>query len=58
MQYFGASSLQVKISKYWHEIPPADYNILREKLVGVVLSYLNGPKIVLNRLSMAVSLIF
>ena len=58
MQYFGASSLQLKISRSWHEISPDDYNVLREKLIGILMSYINGPKIVLNRLSMAVSSIY
>ena len=55
MQYFGASSLQIKISRFWHEIPVDNYAAFREKLIDAVMFYANGPKIVLTRLCLAVS---
>lgn len=55
MQYFGASSLQIKISRFWQEIPADDYAAFREKLIDAVMFYANGPKIVLTRLCLAVS---
>lgn len=55
VQYFGASSLQIKISRFWHEIPADNYAFFREKLIDAVMFYANGPKIVLTRLCLAVS---
>lgn len=55
VQYFGASSLQIKISRFWHEIPADSYALFREKLIDAVMFYSSGPKIVLTRLCLAVS---
>lgn len=55
VQYFGASSLQIKISRFWHEIPADNYAFFREKLIDAVMFYANGPKIVLTRLCLALS---
>lgn len=55
VQFFGASTLQVKISKHWHEIPSDQYGVLREKLLGAVISYASGPSVILTRLCVALS---
>ena len=54
VKYFGASTLQIKISRYWKEITPEEYLALREKLISTLISYACGPKLVLTRLCLAV----
>ena len=54
VQYFGASSLQIKISRFWQEVPADSYVAFREKLINAVMFYADGPKIVLTRLCLAV----
>lgn len=54
VQYFGASTLRIKISRYWNEVPPDEYVILRERLSSMLISYASGPKLVLTQLCLAV----
>lgn len=55
VQYFGANSLHVKISRYWNEVPAEQYDGLRNKLLQKIIEFGSGPKIVLTRLCVAVS---
>lgn len=55
VQYFGASTLRIKISRYWNEVPPDEYVILRERLSSMLISYASGPKLVLTQLCLALS---
>ncbi|KAK3611733.1 hypothetical protein CHS0354_037313 [Potamilus streckersoni] len=55
VQFFGASCLLVKISKYWNEIPVDHYNALRTQLLEKIVHFAQGPKIVLTRLCIALS---
>ncbi|XP_013776592.1 importin-13-like [Limulus polyphemus] len=55
IQFFGASTLHVKISKFFHELPTNQYEPLRNKLLEAILSYSGGPKIVLTQLCVALS---
>lgn len=43
--------------KFWHEIPSESRNELKQKLLETIVSYANGPKLVLNRLCISVSII-
>lgn len=55
VQYFGATTLHTKLVKYWHEVPRENQNELKQKLFESIVLFGNGPKIVLNRLCIAVS---
>ncbi|XP_041359281.1 importin-13-like [Gigantopelta aegis] len=50
IQFFGASTLHVKISRFWHEVPPDQYESLKSRLMEKILQFVNGPKLVLTRL--------
>jgi len=54
VQFFGASCLAVKVSRYWGELKPEQYPALRKKLLDTIVTY-TGPKIVLTRICVAVS---
>lgn len=41
--------------KYWDEVPEDHYEFLKKKILEAIISYAMGPKIVLNRLCIAVS---
>lgn len=58
IQFFGATTLYVKISKFWHELQPDQYVTLRKKLLEHIVIYASGPKtlkIVLTRLCVALA---
>ncbi|XP_064626443.1 importin-13-like isoform X2 [Lineus longissimus] len=55
VQFFGASCLHVKISRYLHELPAEKLEELRKQLFERLLSFANGPKMVLTRLCVAMS---
>lgn len=42
--------------KHWHEVPKENREELKQKLFQSIILFGNGPKIVLNRLCIAVSL--
>lgn len=54
VQFFGASCLAVKVSRYWAELKPEQHPALRKKLLDTIVTY-QGPKIVLTRICVAVS---
>lgn len=41
--------------KYWHEVPKENHDELKQKLLETIVAFGAGPKIVLNRLCIAVS---
>lgn len=57
MQFFGASTLHKKLLTYFPEVPQEAHEQLKQKLLEAILAFANGPKMVLNRLCLAVSLL-
>ncbi|XP_071841095.1 importin-13-like [Apostichopus japonicus] len=55
IQFFGASALCLKISKFWKELSPEQYDTLRTKLFEKIFLFSTGEKIVLRRLCVALS---
>ncbi|XP_022101728.1 importin-13-like isoform X1 [Acanthaster planci] len=55
VQYFGASALHTKISRYWAEMHPEQYDILRTQLFRQIFTFGTGARIVLTRLCVALS---
>ncbi|XP_014680934.1 PREDICTED: importin-13-like [Priapulus caudatus] len=56
VQFFGASTIYVKVSKFWAEIPPEEYQTLKCRLLDIINTYAaGGPKIVLTRVCIALS---
>lgn len=56
VQFFGATTLHSKLMKYWHEVPQEIHNELKQKLLETIITFGSGPKLVLDRLCIAVSL--
>lgn len=54
IQFFGATTLHTKLMKYWHEVPEENREELKQKLFQTIITYGNGPKIILNRLCISV----
>ena len=44
--------------KHWHEVPKENYDELKQKLFEKIIAFGSGPKIVLNRLCVAVCFFF
>jgi hypothetical protein len=57
VQFFAATTLHTKLVKAWHQVPPEQYASLKKQLLEAIASYCIGPKIVLNRLCIAVSIV-
>jgi hypothetical protein len=55
VQFFAATTLHMKVMKNWSEVPVEQYDDLKKRLLQVIINYSSGPKIVLNRLCIAVS---
>uniref|UniRef100_A0A2C9LA12 Importin-13 n=1 Tax=Biomphalaria glabrata TaxID=6526 RepID=A0A2C9LA12_BIOGL len=55
VQYYGASCLHVKVVRFWHEIPPEQYESLKSKLLQMIVQFASGPKIILTRLCVGLS---
>ena len=55
MQFFGAVTHHTKLLKNWNEVPKESYEELKQKLLEKIVTFANGPRIVLNRLCIAVS---
>ncbi|XP_037040753.1 importin-13 [Bradysia coprophila] len=55
IQFFGASTLHAKLMKFWHEVPKENHEELKQKLLETIVAFGAGPKIVLNRLCIALS---
>lgn len=58
MQFFAASTLHLKLVKYWPELPREQRPALREKLMSTIMTFSSGPKIVLSRLCIVVSIFY
>uniref|UniRef100_A0A671PWA0 Importin-13 n=1 Tax=Sinocyclocheilus anshuiensis TaxID=1608454 RepID=A0A671PWA0_9TELE len=55
IQYFGASALHTKISRYWGDIPAEQYDTLKMQLFSQIAHFASGSKIVLTRLCVALA---
>ncbi|GAA6103103.1 importin-13 isoform X1 [Tachysurus ichikawai] len=55
IQYFGASALHTKISRYWSDIPAEQYDTLKTQLFSQIALFASGSKIVLTRLCVALA---
>ncbi|XP_073400573.1 importin-13 isoform X2 [Dendrobates tinctorius] len=55
IQYFGASALHIKISRYWGDIPSDQYETLKSQLFSQISAFASGSKIVLTRLCVALA---
>uniref|UniRef100_W8B5B8 Importin-13 n=1 Tax=Ceratitis capitata TaxID=7213 RepID=W8B5B8_CERCA len=55
VQFFGAVTLHSKLMKYWHEVPRENHEELKQKIFEKIIQFANGPKLVLNRLCIALS---
>lgn len=55
IQYFGASALHTKISRYWADIPAEQYDSLKTQLFSQIARFASGSKIVLTRLCVALA---
>ncbi|CAG9760659.1 unnamed protein product [Ceutorhynchus assimilis] len=55
VQFFAATTLHTKLMKYWDEVPENHYEYLKKNILEAIISYAMGPKIVLNRLCIALS---
>ncbi|XP_053959209.1 importin-13 [Anastrepha ludens] len=55
VQFFGAVTLHSKLMKYWHEVPFENHEELKQKIFEKIIQFAGGPKLVLNRLCIALS---
>lgn len=55
IQFFGASTLHLKISSHWHDLSAELRETFRSQLVTQVCHFALGPKMVLTRLCMALA---
>nr|XP_055058873.1 importin-13 [Misgurnus anguillicaudatus]XP_055058875.1 importin-13 [Misgurnus anguillicaudatus] len=55
IQFFGASTLHVKISRYWSDLPAGHLDSLLSQLIAQVGQFASGPKLVLTRLCVALA---
>ncbi|XP_054276108.1 importin-13 [Macrosteles quadrilineatus] len=55
VQFFAATTLHMKVMKNWSEVPVEQYEDLKKRLLQAIINYATGPKIVLNRLCIALS---
>ncbi len=54
VQFFGASTIAIKVSRFWHEVPAEQYNALRKRVMEMLTTY-KGPHIVQTRLCVALA---
>ncbi|KPP75383.1 importin-13-like, partial [Scleropages formosus] len=55
IQYFGASALHTKISRYWGDIPAEQYDSLKTQLFSQIACFASGSRMVLTRLCVALA---
>ncbi|XP_038151037.1 importin-13-like [Cyprinodon tularosa] len=55
VQFFGASTLHIKISRHWGDLPEEQHEDLRIQLLSHILHFSSGPKMVLTRLCVALA---
>ncbi|CAH2012321.1 unnamed protein product [Acanthoscelides obtectus] len=56
VQFFAATTLHTKLMKHWNEVPEDHYEFLKKRILESIINYAMGPKLVLNRLCIAVDL--
>ncbi|XP_043263267.1 importin-13-like isoform X2 [Colletes gigas] len=54
LQFFAATTLHIKISKQWDEVPKNEYSVLQERLLSI-MKQPNTPKFVLSKLCQALA---
>ncbi|XP_043989085.1 importin-13-like [Gambusia affinis] len=55
VQFFGASTLHIKICRHWGDLPAEQHEDLRMQLLSHILCFSSGPKMVLTRLCVALA---
>nr|CAI5818240.1 unnamed protein product [Callosobruchus analis] len=55
VQFFAATTLHTKLMKHWNEVPEDHYEVLKKRILESIINYAMGPKLVLNRLCIALS---
>lgn len=55
VQYFGATTLHTKISRYWYQLPQREYESLRNRLLQAMVDYALGPRLVLTKILVALA---
>ncbi|XP_021171300.2 importin-13 isoform X2 [Fundulus heteroclitus] len=55
IQFFGASTLHIKICRHWGDLPAEHHEDLRTQLLSHILRFSSGPKMVLTRLCVALA---
>ena len=56
VQFFGASTIAIKVSRFWHDVPVEQYGALRKRVLDLLTTY-KGPHIVQTRLCVALAAI-
>ena len=54
VQFFGASTIALKVGRFFHEVPDDQYEALRRRIVELLTGY-SGPHIVRTRLCVALA---
>ncbi|XP_062578604.1 importin-13-like [Saccostrea cucullata] len=55
VKFYGANTLYAKISRYWSEVPPEQYDNLRSRLLQKIMELCSGDKIVTTRLCISLA---
>lgn len=55
VQFFGATTLHINISRHWSNLPTDQHESLRMQLLSHILRFSSGPKMVLTRLCLALA---
>ncbi|MED6277607.1 Importin-13, partial [Characodon lateralis] len=55
IQFFGASTLHIKICRHWRDLPAEQHEDLRIQLLSHILHFSSGPRMVLTRLCVALA---
>lgn len=55
VQFFGATTLHISISRHWSSLPSEQHESLRLQLLSHILRFSSGPKMVLTRLCIALA---
>ncbi|XP_024129202.1 importin-13 [Oryzias melastigma] len=55
VQFFGASTLHIKICRHWSDLPAEQHETLRTQLLSQILHFSAGPRMVLTRLCVALA---
>ena len=55
VQFFGASTVALKVGRFWNEVPVDQYDALRKRVLDLMLAYRTGPHVVSTRLCVAMA---